>query len=458
VVAAPLTSTSTRRRPRFLGTVVAALLALGLGAYIYFVELKRDPEAKADKEKVLTFPREAVSEVHIQRAGGDVVRVVREGQAWKIVEPLAADADPGEVDGILGTLEGLVVDEVVESAGPLADFGLEPAARTLRLKLKGGATHELAVGSKTPDGASVYVRRGSEPRVFTLPSYVEGMVDKKAFDLRDRRLLRVSREAIRSLRVSGPQSFALEKVGESWRITAPLATPAGRWPVDSLVGVLEALRFDAIVSESPTLAELKTLGLDPPAWTVEVGVQDAPGQRLHLGARTADGKVNARIEGRPLLVTVAPALADDLAKGMNELRAKRLLEVSTYEVVKVELATPAGARTLLRSAIVDPEGVPIYKWKRQEGQDVPTKTVEDALFLLGGVEATAFVDQPGPLATYGLDAPALKATLSSEGKPAAWFELAIRDGKAYARRVDDGAILEIAPDKAKELQDAFGKM
>jgi hypothetical protein len=456
-VAAPLTA-ATRRAPRFLGTIVAALLAVGLGGYIYLVEMKRDPGEKAEKEKVLTFPRDAVRELHLQRAGGEGVKVVRQGQAWTIVEPLAAEADPGEVDGILGTLEGMVVDEVVESAAPLADFGLEPPARTLRLQLAGGATHEISVGAKTPDGASVYARRGREPRVFTLPSYVEGMFGKTAFELRDRRLLRVSREAIRTLRVSGPQSFALEKTGESWRITAPLSTPAGRWPVDSLVGVVEALRFDGIVSENPAPAELKALGLEPPAWTVEVGVAEGPAPRLHLGQRTADGKVNARVEGRPLVVTVAPALADDLAKGVSELRAKRLLEVATYEVVKVELATPAGPRTLVRSTIVDPEGVPIYKWKRAEGQDVPTKTVEDALFLLGGVEATAFVDQPGPLATYGLDAPALKATFTYEGKPAAWIELATRDGKAYARRADDAAVLEIAPEKARELEEAFGKM
>jgi hypothetical protein len=446
-----------RRRP-FLGTLVVALVAIGLGAYIYFVESKRDTEAKPDKEKALAFAREKVKEIHLQRAGGDAVRVVREGQAWRVTEPLVAEADTGEVEGVLGTLEGLSVDEVIEAGAPLAEFGLEPPARVLRLQAEGATPVELHVGGRTPDGASVYARRPAEARVFTLPSYVEGSLDKKAFDLRDRRVLKVQRDAVRGLRVSGPEAFSLERRGESWAFTAPLATPAGRWPMDALLGVVESLRFEGIVGESPAPAELQALGLEPPAWTVEVSVADAPPQVLQLGGRTPDGKVNARVAGRPQVVTIAPALADDLAKGMGELRAKRLLDVATYEVTKLDIATPAGTRTLTRSTRVDAEGVPIYDWKRQDGQVVLTNTVQDALFLVGGVEATRFLDQPAAPASYGLDAPALKVTLTYEGKPTAWFELGQKDAAAFARRVDDSAVLEIDPAKAKELLDAFAKM
>ena len=62
------------------------------------------------------------------------------------------------------------------------------------------------------------------------------------------------------------------------------------------------------------------------------------------------------------------------------------------------------------------------------------------------------------VAYCGLDAPALKVTLSQDGKAPTWFELGKKDGALYARRDGDDAILKLDDKKATELIEAFKKL
>ena len=78
-----------------------------------------------------------------------------------------------------------------------------------------------------------------------MPQWVEGGFDKKPFDLRDRDLLHVKRDDVRSLEVSGPEgAYALARTdaGE-WAFTKPVATRAGRFRTGAFalpVGRIEA--------------------------------------------------------------------------------------------------------------------------------------------------------------------------------------------------------------------------
>jgi hypothetical protein len=69
------------------------------------------------------------------------------------------------------------------------------------------------------------------------------------------------------------------------------------------------------------------------------------------------------------------------------------------------------------------------------------------------------VDAPQGPEKYGLDKPDFKLTLRYGGdKAPAWFEIGRKDGKAYARRVDDAVLLEIDNAKAEELVKAFKEL
>jgi len=466
----------------FLKTYAAVVVLAALFAYIYLVDAKKPDSSEPAKQKVLALERDRVRELTLARQGAEPIRLVKQGEVWRLAAPLDAPADGSEVDSLLTSLANLEQSEVVtESPARLADFGLDPPKTTLGALLEGGSEPlTLLLGDKAPDGSNLYAKLPAQPRVIAVPAYIESSFDKKPFDLRDRDVLHVKRDAVKTLEIQGPEgSYALLRSDKGeWAFTRPVATPAGRWSVDSLLGSIENLRMESVAAEEAK--ELKAFGLVKPARSVVLGLADGGTKRLEIGkgAETPaksvpvgdekpatppkPTKYYARDAGSRLVAVVPAALPDELAKGMGELRAKRLLDVATYEVEGIEVQASGAKRVYARSSTKDDkQGFDVYKWKRSapDAKDLETNTVQDALFKISGIEASEFVDAPGALETYGLDKPALRVTLRyAEGKPSAWFEVAKKNGAAWARRPDDVAILKLDAAKADELIKAFGEL
>jgi hypothetical protein len=228
--------------------------------------------------------------------------------------------------------------------------------------------------------------------------------------------------------------------------------------VDALVGTLEGLRMEAVAAETASAADLARFGLAPPPRTITVGQNGGSTLTLELGNSPSEGRYHAHVAGTPLVAVIPGALPGDLAKGMNELRAKRLLEVSTYDVEGMDVDAGGVHRVYARTSSKDAQGGDVQKWKRTapDAKDVDTTKVQDALFAVGGLEVTEFVDAPAAAATYGLDAPSVRVTLRlGAGRPPVWFEVGSKDGAFYARREADNAVMKLDPTKAAELVKAF---
>ena len=451
------------KRPPFLGTYVAVAVLAALGAYIYFVESKREDKPEKAKEKVFALDKAKVEGLDLAAAGQEEVRLVRDKEGWRMTAPMAAAADAAEADALVSSLESLEMDEVVaESPSDLAEYGLAAPRSTVRVRLQ-GATEPLVllIGDKTADDSAVYARLPKAPRVFTVPAYVVGSFTKKPFDLRDRSVLHVQRDAVRALDIKGPEgayALAKDERGE-WSFVRPLRTRAGRWSVDALVGTLENLKMEAVAAEAAT--DLGKFGLAPPARTVTIGLAGGATRTLEVGNSPSDGRHHVHVAGSPRVAIVPGALVGDLAKGRGELRAKRLLEVSTYEVEGFDVEAGGTKRVQTRTSSKDEQGADVHKWKRTapDAKDLDTNKVQDALFAVGGLEVLEFIDAPRPPEAYGLDAPVLRVTLRhAGGRPPAWFEVGSKDGAFYARREGDDAVMKLDLVKAAELIKAFSEL
>jgi uncharacterized protein DUF4340 len=449
------------KKTPFWKTWVAVAVCAGLGAYAYFVESKREAKPETPKEKVFALDKTKVKELDLAPSGGPAVHLAREGEGWRLTAPApAVAADSGEAESLLTTLETLEVQDVVtESPGALAEYGLDPPRTAVSVVLQGaGEPLKLLLGDKSPDGGALYAKVPSRARVFTVPAYVESSFGKKPFDLRDRDVLHVKRDAVRTLEVQGPEgayALARDDKGE-WIFTRPLKTRAGRWSVDGLLGTLEGLRMDSIAAEEAK--DLKPFGLDKPARVVTLGLEGGAVRTLEIGSSPAEKKYHARDAASRMVAVVPGAVVDDLAKGMAELRAKRLLEVSTYDVDGITVELDGGRKVYARSSVKDKDGIDVYKWKRTQpdGKDLDTNKVQDALFQVGAVEVSEFLDKPEGPAVYGCDKPALRTTLRlGPGKPESWFEVCRKDAAVYARRSGDDAVMKLDPQKTDELLKAF---
>jgi hypothetical protein len=450
--------------PQFWKTYLAVAVLAGLGSYIYFVESKKEEKPEKPKEKVfqLDSAKDKVKEVTLA-PGGEEIRLAKEGQGWRMTAPVNVAADPTEADALVTSLQGLELDEVVaENPSSLAEYGLDKPKNTVSVQVQGASQPlKLLVGDKTPDGNSLYAKVPSRPRVFTIPSYLESSLSKKPFDLRDRSVLHVKRDDVKGVEITGPNgnyALARDDKGE-WAFTRPLTTRAGRWAVDGFLGTLEGLRMESAAAESAS--DLKPYGLDKPARTVSLLLADGGRRTLEIGSSPAEKKVHVREAGNPLVAVVPGAVVDDLAKGMGELRAKRLLEVSTYEVEGFDVQMDGGKKLFVRTASKDKDGADAYKWRRTspDVKELDTNKVQDALFQVGSVEVEDFVDKPESPPTYGLDKPRLRVEFHyGSTKPSTWFEVGEKNGVYYGRRNGDDAGLKLDAKKSEDLIKTFKEL
>ncbi len=443
----------------FLKTYLALLVLAALGGWVWWSGEKKADQPADQKPRVFAFDKAKVKEIRLEPVGGEALLLTKAAEGWRLGGPRETAAAATEVDGLISSLEGLEAgDTVAEAPADLKPFGLDPARVKATLVVEGQAQPlGLLLGGKSFDNAGVYAQRPGEKKVFVIPAFLAGGLEKKPFDLRDRDLLHVERDKVRKIEVAGPEGgFTLEKQGEDWAVTQPLRTAAGRWPVDGLLGTLEGLRMESVAAEEA--ADLKPFGLDKPLRTVTLTLADGSARRLEIGSSPAPQKHHAREALSKLVAVIPGALVDDLAKGLGNLRAKRLLDVSSYDVDGLEGKLEGQAVKLERRTEKAADGFDGYKWKRTvpDAKELDLAKMDDALFKLTGLEAQAFVDQPGAAADYGLDAPVLelKAGLGKD-RQAVTLTVGKKDGSAFARRSGDDALLQLDPAKVDEAVQAL---
>lgn len=447
---------------KFWKTYVMVALAAGLAAYAYFVESKRSDTADGPaKDKAVVFETAQARELRITPKQGETMKVVKEGDGWKLVEPLQAAADQQQVDSLLSILQRTEIEDVVDAPKDLNEFGLDPPEFTIELMVEGGKEPlRLLLGNRVAGGFNVYAKRPEETRLVVVSNNLRSAYETKPTELRDRDILHVKAADVSRLDITGPEgSYTLERRGEEWWVTAPLETMTNRWRVDNLLSSLEHIRMERVAEENA--ADLKPFGLVKPLRTVSLTLKGGGTKRLEVGKLAsappkADGaeshggaasRFHFAREASSSMVTVIPnTVVSDLELGLAGMRAGRLLDVSVFDVTGVEVETADGKKQVYtRSTSKDHAGTDQFNWKRTapDAKDLEANVMQDLLSKVGGVESQSFIDNPAALEAYGLKPAALKVTLSFEGRPSIWFELGEKDGAVYGRRPNDAAVLKL---------------
>ena len=451
-------------------TVAAVIVAAGLFGYIYFVESKKDPKTEESgsglkREKVFTgLDKLKVKSITLKKRGGEAVHAEKNADVWTLVSPQEVAADAGEIGTLLDALQNLETEEVLdENAADLSAFGLAEPKVSVSLVAEGAPKpFEFDLGDSVPAGSSIFARVPGRPRLFTVSSTLENTLSKSVFDLRDRGVVKVKKDAISAFEVVEANKAAYRLVrgaqGEDdWKVASPVASRAARWSADSLLGLIESLRMESIATEDAKPSDLAKFGLGGTARRVVLTLDGAATVTLEVGKKTDDGKYYAR-EGSSKLVAVIPtAVVDDLDKGLKNLRATRLLDVATYEVTSLDVAAGGTVKTFTKTTTKGKDGIEQVSWKSTApSKDTPEQAVTSAMLSIGGAEVAEFIDTPKALAAYGLDAPALRVTLHFDGgKKEDWFELSVKGDEAFARRRDDAAVLKLDKARTEGLIQSF---
>jgi hypothetical protein len=380
--------------------LVLLAVALGLGAYIYFVESERDPAATEAREQAFDVAASDITELTIRASSADTSTLRKTGENWGLVAPVAAAADATTIDSILSSLASMEIDRVIdENPSDLAPFGLEVPALEVRFTTAAGSSHRLSIGNTTPTNSGMYARVDDNPRLLLVPAFLKASFDKTPFDLRNRRVLDVTRDTIDRVALaprSGPV-VELRRTGTDWRLAAPVDTRADFSPADGLVSRVSTAQMSSIVKEGaePTPAELRTWGLDAPQLVVTVG-SGSTAATLALGAARDDAAVYARDLSRPIIFTVDSSLLTDLRKDPADLRVKDVFEFNAFSALTLEMThgnTAVAYAKAVPPADAGASAQPTWSRTKPDAGDVNQTALTDLLNALSSLRAERFVDR-----------------------------------------------------------------
>jgi len=383
--------------------IVLLVLALGLGAYIYFVENKRDVSETEKKDKVFTVDADKIEEIEAKASGGDVSTLKKNGSTWQVVAPVNAAADESNVGSMVSALASAEVTRVLdEHPANVSGFGLDPARYSVAFRAAGDAAqHRLNVGDKTPTGSDVYARVEGQTKVILIPSYTAESLNRTPFDLRDKTVLKFEQDKVDliTLEPAGAPKIALVKKGEDWRLTAPLDVRADASPVDALVSRLAQAQMKSVDLEGtdPTPAQLKTFGLDKPPIVATIGAGSTRAT-LQLGGKKGDVAVYARDLSRKIVFSVESSLTTDLTKKVDDLRIKDVFAFKAYTAKTLEIAHAGASFSFAKSApptAANATSSPVDVWKetKPDAKDVNATAMTDLLNTLSSLRAEKFADK-----------------------------------------------------------------
>lgn len=274
----------------------------------------------------LKFDRDKADALEVS-AGGRALRARKEGSDWKLVDPWAAAADFGAVEGLLGRLGSAQMKSIVApgptppSAAELKKYGLDKPAASVRIGA-GSSQATLVVGAKAESG-DFYARDLSRPAVFTIEASLLEEIKKEPGDFRRKDLFEF--RAFNATRVDiarNGQQAVYEKVKTSdtkeptthkWVQVAPARKDVDQAKVESMLSAFSNLRAQSFVERKAAPP------LDKPDLTVAVRFDDGKKEERVVFVKRGDDAFAARGD-EPGAAKVAKADYEGAIKALDELK------------------------------------------------------------------------------------------------------------------------------------------
>jgi len=468
--------------PRTTGLL--ALVALGLGAFVFFHEIEGDltRQAALDDAKKIHVGLETadVTAITLTTLDGIPARFERSEGRWEIVTPIRARADATALDAIVHALVSMPREGRLEGDRSLAGFGLGAGAQTIRFEVA-GETRGLRIGGSTPIGGHRYVARLGDDEVAFVASYRVNAFNRNLDDLRDRRIFEFEAGDVRTLRVAWPTgregeelevALARDDAGE-WQLGVPLVGPADQEVVRDLLANLAYLRAEGFVDETedPLGADLRN-ALEETVlrfyWTVE-------GAHLERYARVLGSFDGQRVIEAPggRLYTVAAERLDDFPRAVVEYRFKRISSFEHSAARRLEMEFPQAAHGEgdgdgARDPARDPDGtLRIVAELGETGWSSPDPSIDPdrasnlirELASLRAIDIVADEMGPNELASLGLNPPRARIRVEGSADSKAPLEtladLAIghfdADRGVFAQRADSPTVFLLPAAAAEDL-------
>jgi hypothetical protein len=322
----------------------------------------RLPDQDLRSADVFTQPGTEVRSWNVQVAEAGNLRIWlrREGDKWRLDNPVRARADKAAVETLLNKVLDLKVASFVPTAN--ADPTLLGLANpAFRITVDGpGRRETLLLGAPVPEGDRlVYAQREenppeARPTIFTVSVKDPGNSDAGAsilndlrniqLGLRDRHVVEFDAARLLTLTLipAGDPPLTLQRIetggwqvvsraGDQGLVTLPGDAGVITRLIEEIAG-LQAVETDGFVTDAPLAEALETYGLTGPAWQIRISEKggdkqgDLRTRTLMLGGASATypNLRYAKLAEEDSVYLVDRALHDDLSRSPHHYRERQL--------------------------------------------------------------------------------------------------------------------------------------
>jgi hypothetical protein len=399
-------------------TIILLVLALGMAAYVQFVDKKipTTKEAQEKKGRLFDFDRDKITAIAI-KTPENKIELKKTGQDWRVEIPVKDRADSTTVTTLLTSVELLRSESTMNNDGKgvtkeqLKEYGITDSQTKVTLTVDGKPV-ELVFGKDTTIENRVYAQIEGTKTVEVVSTTLRNDISKKPDEFRDKKLSDLTLAQItKAVIKTQAGEIETERKDNHWSLIRPLKARGDEAKIGDVVSQAISARVDSFVADTSKLAEY---GLDQPRGTITLSVegQQQP-QVLSIGGSPKDEKdkekVYAKLSSRDAVVLVPKSVANLLETKPNDLRDKKLAQFNNDLVDRITIE-PAGKDKLVFAR--DGE----KNWVRKTDKDVAINAaiVSRLLDELGAATVSNFeADVATELPKYGLDQPAVKVTLSA---------------------------------------------
>ncbi len=250
---------------------------------------------------------------------------------------------------------------------------------------------------------------------------------------------------------NGDQKIEIRRRDNKWRLETPIKDQADAGLVESLLSDLENWQKEGTISAKEIDADKSKLaeyGLNNPKLRLKLLGHDHPPEILFGKDAAMEGRMYVRFQNSKETFLARQSVRKDIDKKPEEFRDRKLTDLSTAQVRRVVLKTPAGEMELEKKDT----RWDILKPLRARADD---QKVNDLISQVTSARIGEFVaDDRGDLRAYGLAEPRGSITLFDQ-EPGKDQKIEIGESIKVAGGDDKGQTLQIGSVTEKEKEQVY---
>ncbi len=334
---------------KFKSTWIMAVAVALLAAYTLYdyKQSADDGFTPKGQRRLFYLLRDDLEEIELT-VRGETTRVKKDGDGWKLVQPVEDLAESSVVEGFIFSLltqkgKEFQSDEDRKNVKP-ADYGLDPVVNKIVIRGK-GKSEQLEISSTNSFDGQFFVRSNGQSEILVGDRALAQLIEREPSSFRSRKIYRENEDVKQiDVRVDGEfkDSYAFKREQDKWVMVPDPGFPIDTVKTNQWMQKVQGLTPSTVVAETVSEEDRTQYLLKKPSLQVKMDSWE-----LNLGQDKA-GDVYLYTNKRPTLYKAPATSANALRVPKAYFRDGRepfKLEVERVAEVEVSSGSTRGAFT-----------------------------------------------------------------------------------------------------------------